>query len=94
MIAVDEAHKCLTGDMIICTEAGNTLISTLRSLDDNLPKVLSYNPRTKTNEFKEIEAISVSSPTEPVLELVLLEQDKKYILKCTESHKVFTTNRG
>lgn len=90
MIAVDEVHKCLTGDTLIATSNG---ILTLEQIFNSkqLPKVLSYNVKTDSNEFMQIENIARSEPSENLLELAF---DNGKTIKCTESHKIYTTNRG
>lgn len=93
MIAVDEIHKCLTGDSTIYTERGNLSLEELSKLD-TLPKVLSYNVKTGKNEFKQVSNIIISEPIEDIVELVVEDNLAQYSIKCTESHKIYTTNRG
>lgn len=93
MIAFDEAHKCLTGDTVVQTDNGEISLFELSRLD-SLPKVLSYNKRTGKNELRQIISITKSTPEEDLLELILDDGGIKRHLKCTASHKIFTTNRG
>lgn len=93
LIAFDEAHKCLTGDMTVLTDQGEFTIAELYNMDD-MPKVLSYNKKKDINEFRQITSITRSDPTEKLLELVIDDAGASCILRCTESHKVYTTNRG
>ena len=94
MIIFDEAHRCLTGDAIVQTDIGNLQIKELYKIKD-FPNVLSFNKRANKNEFDKIVAISKSLPVEPIIELKILDNNKKIIkLKCTESHKIYTNNRG
>lgn len=94
MIAVDEIHKCLTKDTIIETDAGKMRIDELMALK-KFPKILSYNYKTKENEFCELLDISKSEPNEPLIELEIINDFGKITtIKCTESHKIYTDNRG
>lgn len=93
LIAVDEVHRCLTADTKIKTENGEYSIKDFIDLKDR-PKVLSHNIKTNIDEYKCVEDIYISKPQEPLIELSIMESGKIYILKCTESHKIFTKNRG
>lgn len=93
LIALDEAHKCLTGDTVVQTDNGEISLFELSRLD-SLPKVLSYNKRTGKNELRQIISITKSTPEEALLELILDDGGIQKHLKCTASHKIFTMNRG
>ena len=93
MIALDEAHKCLTGDTIVQTDNGEISLLELSRLA-SLPKVLSYNKRVDKNELRQIISITKSVPEEDLLELIFDDDGIQRRLKCTASHKIFTTNRG
>ena len=93
MIAVDEIHKCLTGDSVVLTDIGKLTLSEISHLEA-LPKVLSYNKKTGQNEFRQISSVTESQPREPLLELTLADGGKTTKLKCTASHKIYTNNRG
>lgn len=93
MIAVDEIHKCLTGDSVVWTDAGKFTIGEISQLKA-LPKVLSYNKKTGQNEFRQISSVTESQPREPLLELTLIDDNRTIKLKCTASHKIYTNNRG
>ena len=93
MIALDEAHKCLTGDTIVQTDNGEISLFELSRLA-SLPKVLSYNKRVDKNELRQIISITKSVPEEDLLELIFDDDGIQRHLKCTASHKIFTTNRG
>ena len=95
MIAIDEVHRCLTGNTIVNTSEGNITIKELATLPtDQRPAVLSYNTKTKKDEYQTIEDVVKLDPYENILELVVTENNKNYTLQCTESHKIYTTNRG
>lgn len=56
---------------------------------------MTYNSRKDTLEYKQITEISESLPVEPLLELTIIEDNNDiHKIKCTASHKIFTTNRG
>ena len=93
LIAVDECHRCLTADTLLTTEVGKVTIKDFIRLK-NKPKILSYNVKENKKEFKTVKDIFISKPEEPLIELSINENGKTYILKCTESHKIFTKNRG
>ena len=94
-IIVDEIHRCLTGDTVIKTSDGQLTLKQLAEYEQtNLPKVLTYNVHTGKNEFQSITEISVSKPVEDLLMLTIQDGTEQYILKCTKSHKIYTTNRG
>ena len=93
MIVVDEIHKCLTGDSVVLTDIGKLTLSEISHLEA-LPKVLSYNKKTRQNEFRQISSVTESQPREPLLELTLIDDNRTIKLKCTASHKIYTNNRG
>lgn len=94
LIIFDEAHHCLTGNTLIKTDLGEKTIKDIVTQKLNC-KVLSYNTRTGKNEFNDINFWSELFPTEPIIELEILADDQTIkILRCTESHKIYTTNRG
>lgn len=95
MICFDEAHRCVAGDTEIQTSDGIFTVEQLFGLPiADRPKVLTYNTKTKVDEFKEILDISRSEPEEALVELSVENFGEIYTLKCTESHKIYTYNRG
>lgn len=94
MIAIDEVHKCVSGDTVVETDRGSYTVADLYSAEA-LPKILTYNTKNKLNELKSILDITKSTPTEDVIELTIQKEDGVILtLQCTESHKIFTSNRG
>lgn len=94
MIALDEAHRCVSGDTIISTDKGKLKIRDIveQSIDC---KVKSYNIEKNRIEFKSILSRFKVDKTENEIELIIEDDCGNEVkLKCLESHKVFTKNRG
>lgn len=92
-IFVDEIHHCLLGNTYIKTEDG---IKTIKEIVTNKysGKVLSFNNKTNTYEYKKvINWFSYDAPSD-LIEIIYKYRGRNRILKCTENHKVWTTNRG
>ena len=93
MIAVDEFHKCLTGDTEILTEQGSKTIKEI--FEQQIPiTVLSYNVKGEV-ETDKIISMQKSMPQEDLLELTFSTTTGAVkTLRCTASHRLYTTNRG
>lgn len=94
LIMFDEIHKCLSGKTLVATELGQIPISDL-VISNSPPKVYSYNNRDGSVELKNITGVSVSKPEEQMLELTFIDENASaYSIQCTESHELYTANRG
>ncbi|RLB07831.1 MAG: hypothetical protein DRG27_06165, partial [Deltaproteobacteria bacterium] len=87
--SIKMSNLCLSGDTIINTDMGKMTLEECIEHKDDL-RVLSYNIESKENEYKEITAKAMTNPSAKVMRIT---QDGRSI-KCTEYHKIWTTNRG
>lgn len=91
-----QSNLCVDGKTLIDIKYDNMISKIeIRNLSYFLNKykeveVLSYNEKTKINEFKKITDFAQTSSKEKVLKIFYL--DKNII--CTPDHKVYTRNRG
>lgn len=78
------SRRCLVGDTLVTTPSGKIPIAQIKVGNS----VLSWNPNTSKNEYKEVEAIAIThnSPT-----LILTTKLNK-TLQCTPDHEIFVIN--
>lgn len=94
MIVLDEGHKCFHYNTLITTNKGNLKIGNIVENKINCD-ILSYNHKTNTFEFKKIKNYFKNNIQENLIELEILDENKKiHKIKCTENHKIYTENRG
>ena len=98
---IRQSNLCLSGDtrvdVLIDGAAGNglRLDHVLEEFDNYLNKeikVLSYNEKTKSKEYKAITAAAQTSPSAQVMKITDDSSGKSIV--CTPEHKVYTQNRG
>ena len=96
---VKQSNLCLTGDAIVTvknSEKGEVKNITLEDLINNFSKneilVLSYNEKTKENEFKLVTAAALTQKNAKLMQIKDLESG--YVIRCTPEHKIYTKNRG
>ena len=80
---------CLPYNQKITTDVGEVPIGDI--VTQKMPvKVLSFNHKTGTSEFKEIEEYE-DNPGREILEITL---DDGTVIKCTEDHPIFIEGKG
>lgn len=86
-------NPCLTADTLIKTKNGDMLLKDAIEAVENGEKieVLSFNEKTKENEYKIVESGQLTKENANIIEI---ECDNGYKLKLTPDHKVYTENRG
>lgn len=86
-------NPCLTADTLIKTKNGDMLLKDVIEAVENGEKieVLSFNEKTKENEYKIVESGQLTKENANIIEI---ECDNGYKLKLTPEHKVYTENRG
>lgn len=103
IVKIDCTNPCITGDMEVKTHIGTTSIKTLEAEMHHyritLPSdvkyyVKSYNIDSGKIEMDEVEWCGLTKRNAEIIELEIEENDKKYYLKCTPDHLIFTRNRG
>ena len=93
MIAFDEIHKCFEYNTPILTDKGYLKIGDIvtKKLEVN---AASYNEATGEIEYKPITGYFENMVSEPFMELTFETSTGIKRIRCTQSHKFFTRNRG
>jgi intein/homing endonuclease len=92
-------NPCVTGDcsLPISYDSGKTtetksMVNVISELKENKTIfTLSYNEKTKDNEWKQI---VWGDKTRENANILKLELDSGEIIRCTPDHKIYTSNRG
>lgn len=98
IVKIDCTNPCITGDNVINTNLGKidvkTLVKVYRNTGGIDYYILSYNIEKNVIEMDKIEWCGITKKNAEIIELEIEENDKKYYLKCTPDHLIFTRNRG
>lgn len=80
------SRRCLAGGTLLTTPLGKMPIAQIKAGDT----VLSWNPETRRNEHKAVEAIAIThdSPT------IALTTKLNRALQCTPDHRIFVLGQG
>lgn len=90
VMLIETTNPCIAGDTLIDTDRGLIYMKDITT--DYF--VLSYNIETNTMEYDRIEWCGITKKNTEIIELEIEEDNKKYYLKCTPDHRVYTKNRG
>jgi hypothetical protein len=88
--------ECLVyNSLIIVRYEGKILLMPIGYIVNNKINcnVLSYDTNSKSYEWQPIISWSIVSP-KPIIEITMVEEDHEFILRCSEDHLIYTTNRG
>jgi hypothetical protein len=93
LVAIDEFHMCFDYNTLIHTNIGDISIGDI--VTNRLPvSVLTYNESTQAVEWKNIKNYYTNCVMQPLLELTIDTPNGIKTIKCTDTHKFFTKNRG
>ena len=93
MCIADEIHKCFDYNSKVTTDKGLISIGDIVTNKLNV-KVKSYNKQTNTFEWKQITNWFKNEVSTNLLELKIQTAQGIKTIKCTDTHKFYTTNRG
>ena len=93
MVACDEAHRCFDYNTLVATNYGYLKIGDIVK-NHICVYVKSYNEHTDQIEWKKITNWFENFVHEPLIELTISTNSGIKTIRCTRTHKIFTTNRG
>lgn len=93
MVAIDEIHRCFAYDTLICTDVGDLKIGDIVSHKMNV-NVKSFNLAENKIEWKPINGWFKNPVNQKLLELTIETSEGIKIIRCTDTHKFYTKNRG
>lgn len=93
MIVVDEMHKCFDYNTPILTDSGYMAIGDIVKNKLNI-NVYSYNVYTNSIEIKHVTNWFENNISENLIKLKFETSEGIKEIKCTATHKFYTSNRG
>jgi hypothetical protein len=93
MIVVDEMHKCFDYNTPILTDSGYMTIGDIVKNKLNI-NVYSYNVHTNSIEIKHVTNWFENDISENLIKLKFETSEGIKEIKCTATHKFYTSNRG
>ena len=83
--------KCFDGKTAVATDAGIITMEQLFTEQWNTKKhkILSYNIKTKTSEFKELTGVQTDKTFTPMLRITFNTGE---FIECTDDHELYTTD--
>ena len=89
MVALDEAHKCLEGDSLICTTEGTKKIRDI--VEKKLPcYVKSFNENMQSIEYRKVVDWHLNFHFGDLIELKVLIEGQIKTIRVTPDHKIMT----
>ena len=93
MVVIDECHRCLEKDAKIITNKGTMRIEDIYNYQGDI-YVLSYDEKNKKNIYRKVINKYKNNTNERKVKIKYCIGRYTRTLVCTESHKIFTKNRG